>query len=496
MPLDFGLLQAPNLGDSFNAGRDAVVNQLAKQQALQLQRDAMLGQAEDRRAQAEDRRAQAEARRQSLLDAQRKDAQLKAIESEFAKNGQQMTPQVAAQMVSSGHPVYTQIGAKALEGFQSRQMLQSIMGGDTGMLGSPTAPAAPAAPGAMTSVSDTTAEPKGIPVTPVANALPAAAPAAPTNALMGARPAAATAPTVNALAPAFDIPAAQAKITRLLASGDPALMQVAHGLQAQVTAEQTRLKGIRDDERQRQRDQESLADRREARAQAEALRRELRAGRGDGGGPVTPVKVVDPNDPNKQLLIDARTGRIIGVPGTETEGLTAKEKQKREALYPKAKQAVATVESTMDTLTNDLETLANHPGLNGITGVLYGRTASLAPASRAAQALYDKIVARGGFSELQNMRAASPTGGALGNVSDREGAQLKQAFAEIGREQTTDSVRKALLRAAQNAKEVKARAREAFDDTYEYRTQGGGGTPAPAPTAPKATKGGATVSNW
>jgi hypothetical protein len=98
--------------------------------------------------------------------------------------------------------------------------------------------------------------------------------------------------------------------------------------------------------------------------------------------------------------------------------------------------------------------------------------------------LYDKIVARGGFSELQNMRAASPTGGALGNVSNQEGAQLKQAFAEIGREQATESVKKALLRAAENAKLVRQRAREAFEDTYEYRQSGGARPPAPAPASP------------
>jgi hypothetical protein len=188
-------------------------------------------------------------------------------------------------------------------------------------------------------------------------------------------------------------------------------------------------------------------------------------------------------------VVDEATGRVkyvsreeaIGkTPAAQIEGLTPKERQKREALFPKAKQAVATVETNMGELIKDLETLASHPGLTGITGVVYGRTPSLTPEAREAQALYDKIVARGGFQELQNMRAASPTGGALGNVSNQEGQQLKQSFAEIGREQATESVKKALLRAAENAKLVRQRAREAFEDTYEYR-QGGGQAPAPAP---------------
>jgi hypothetical protein len=203
--------------------------------------------------------------------------------------------------------------------------------------------------------------------------------------------------------------------------------------------------------------------------------------------PPAPIPVVDPA--TGQVKYVPREQAVGMTPPQFMEGLTPKERQKREALFPKAKQAVATVETTMGDLVADLENLAAHPGLSGITGVVYGRTPSVTPQAREAQALYDKIVARGGFSELQNMRAASPTGGALGNVSNQEGAQLKQAFAEIGREQATESVKKALLRAAENAKLVRQRAREAFEDTYEYR-QGGGQAPAPGgggfPAPPQA----------
>lgn len=196
--------------------------------------------------------------------------------------------------------------------------------------------------------------------------------------------------------------------------------------------------------------------------------------------PSAPVAVVD--DATGRIKYVSREEAIGKTPAAQIEGLTPKERQKREALFPKAKQAVATVETNMSELVKDLETLASHPGLNGITGVVYGRTPSLTPEAREAQALYDKIVARGGFQELQNMRAASPTGGALGNVSNQEGQQLKQSFAEIGREQATGSVRRALLRAAENAKLVKQRAREAFEDTYEYRQ--GGAAPAAGALSP------------
>jgi hypothetical protein len=284
MALDFNLLKTPDLGAQFNAGREVVQNQLVKQQQMQMQREQMRGLADDRAAQAEDRRAQADVRRQQLMDAQVKAGQLKAIEDEFQRNGQQLTPSIAMKMIGSGHPVYAQIGTKAIEGYQSRQLLSSIMGGEAG------APA-PAMPQGQPMAMADAGQPRMMTV--------ADRPAAPANNL-------APAPQ-NTLSPSFDIPAVQAKITRLLATGDPALERVANGLQSQLTAEQTRQNQLRTDERMRMQHQESLADRREARAQAEALRRELRAGRGDGegtGGAGKGVQQVeDPKNPGQVILV-------------------------------------------------------------------------------------------------------------------------------------------------------------------------------------------------
>ncbi len=186
---------------------------------------------------------------------------------------------------------------------------------------------------------------------------------------------------------------------------------------------------------------------------------------------VTPVTIVDPNDPTKTVVVDARTGRQIGEglktsPGAD---LTPKDRQTREAKYPQATLAVKTFESKADKLAKDLETLANHPGLGGMSGPINGRTGTVLGPSTEALALYDSIVARGGFDELAAMRNASPTGGALGNVSNQEGQYLRDAFAAINRTQKPDSLAKALRAAAENVRAGKGRVREAYDATYEYR---------------------------
>jgi len=155
--------------------------------------------------------------------------------------------------------------------------------------------------------------------------------------------------------------------------------------------------------------------------------------------------------------------------GPTTTPLAPKEVQAREAKYPLATQAVKTVEAKSDKLIADIETLKNHPGLDSITGTVYGRTPSVTAEGRQAQALYDSIVARGGFQELAAMRAASPTGGALGNVSNQEGQQLKDAFGTLNRTQDASSLRTQLGRVADDVRGAKQRVREAYDMTYDYK---------------------------
>jgi hypothetical protein len=195
------------------------------------------------------------------------------------------------------------------------------------------------------------------------------------------------------------------------------------------------------------------------------------------------VPVVDPAT-GKPILVSRERAIAEGMtPASAQEGLAPKEIQQREAKYPQATSALKTFESKTDSLVIDLEKLANHPGLSGISGLIYGRTPAVTKEARAAQALYDSIVARGGFAELQSMRAASPTGGALGNVSNQEGQYLRDAFAPINRTQDTGDLKRALSNAANVARDSKQRMRDAYDMTYDYKT---GGAP-PSQVKPAAT---------
>ena len=151
--------------------------------------------------------------------------------------------------------------------------------------------------------------------------------------------------------------------------------------------------------------------------------------------------------------------------------INPKDLQKREAAYPQATSAIKGFESKSDSFIKDLEALRDDPGLNQITGPIYGRTPSVSKEGSRAQALYDKIVAKGGFQALQDLRDSSKTGGALGNVSNQEGKQLAASFAAIDRRQNAEDVKAAINQAIGDIEGSKTRLKEAYDMTYAYRTE-------------------------
>jgi len=194
------------------------------------------------------------------------------------------------------------------------------------------------------------------------------------------------------------------------------------------------------------------------------------------------------------------TGGIEPIPGgPTTTTLSPKEIQAREAKFPQANLAVKSFESKSDSVLKDIERLRNHPGLSSITGIVAGRAPGVTAAGREALELYEKVVAGLQFKELQDMRNASPTGGALGNVSNQEGTQLRQAAGALSRVQEKGSVQNELDRIADSIRGSKSRVREAFDLTYEYKP--GSAAPvtssapsaAPAPATPNASGNTVTI---
>ena len=193
-----------------------------------------------------------------------------------------------------------------------------------------------------------------------------------------------------------------------------------------------------------------------------------------------PVAVVDPLTGKTVYVSREEALNKRMTPANATEGLAPKEIQKREAALPAATSAVNGFETKSKSFVKDLEALRDHPGLASITGIAAGRLPGLTSDGRAAQALYDKIVAKGGFQALQDLRDASKTGGALGNVSNQEGKQLTASFAAIDRRQNAADVQAAIDQAISDIEGARTRTREAYDSTYSYKNAAGQAAPAGA----------------
>ena len=324
-------------------------------------------------------------------------------------------------MIKSGNPDYV---SKGLEGKlklkEQDDFARAFYGDEAPKTATPPAPTAPGSFGAPL-----TPEVAPAPTNALAASAPGARPAAPANALAASMPS--QTETID-------------KINRLLATGNPRAIQAAQVLQSQLKTEAPR------------------------------------------AGIVVGAKGTLVNPVTGEVIFRNTAGGGEGGMAADL-GLSKKDLQKREMMFPVATQAVETFEAKTDQLEKDLETLKNHPGLSSITGIVAGRAPAVTKDGRAAQALYDKIVARGGFKELQDMRAASPTGGALGNVSNQEGTQLRQSFAAIDRRQDASDVQSAIDQAVTDLQGSKRRVREAYDMTYEYKAPRGSKAPPKAPGA-------------
>ena len=137
--------------------------------------------------------------------------------------------------------------------------------------------------------------------------------------------------------------------------------------------------------------------------------------------------------------------------------------------------------------------LLNNPALDTIIGNVQGNIPEMALSlysQDAANALsdYNELLAVAGFQELQAMRDASPTGGALGQVSDSENKLLQQSAFASSRTQDETKFRQSLRNYIKRLEDSKRRVEGAYERTFGGRFAPGGAAPAAAGGAPKRLK--------
>ena len=148
------------------------------------------------------------------------------------------------------------------------------------------------------------------------------------------------------------------------------------------------------------------------------------------------------------------------IKGAEGRTATDVEREKaKPAAYGKLQSSI----SDLNALIDEAQALYDHPGLSGMTG-LYGKVPNV-PGSNAsnAKARLETLRAGTGFGKLQSMRDLSPTGGALGAVSDTENKLLQNSISSLDESQSEEAFKQSLGRLIDRTKQT----RNLLSKTYE-----------------------------
>lgn len=189
--------------------------------------------------------------------------------------------------------------------------------------------------------------------------------------------------------------------------------------------------------------------------------------------------------------VDPRTGAIIaeGAPRvfsaadatqlyTEDGGLMAENRRDAPPVDPRAaQQAAGAANSALERIRNTRAKVNEALGdANGLTaGFIGGMTSRIGgtPAANLA-ATIDTIEANLSFSELQKMRDNSPTGGALGQVTERELALLGATVASLRQSQSPEQLRRNLGVINESLARWEAAVRQGQQAASTPAAQGGG----------------------
>jgi len=146
--------------------------------------------------------------------------------------------------------------------------------------------------------------------------------------------------------------------------------------------------------------------------------------------------------------------------------LTPKQQQELIAEQPRAEAALRSVDSSLGTVDRVISELLESPGFNNIFGPIAGRTPDVFGTSTNARALLESLGAMLSVRELQRMRDESKTGGAVGQVTEREWPRLEAQFGSLARIQTPAQAKKNLEEIQRTIKRMRDNAGRAYYQTY------------------------------
>lgn len=187
-------------------------------------------------------------------------------------------------------------------------------------------------------------------------------------------------------------------------------------------------------------------------------------------GNVTNVNALPPLSKDYRYVYDD-DGKVVGsepVPGTKAAREQNQESRSLQLATADYERKFQVVDQSIDRAVDMLDA-------HGRSVAGFGSWLSVVPETKARdfQALIDNIKSNLGFEELQAMREASPTGGALGSVTERELAFLQATQGSLDTAQSPERLKEIL-------RDIKVR-RAQFADERRRIMQETGVSPVQAP---------------
>lgn len=119
--------------------------------------------------------------------------------------------------------------------------------------------------------------------------------------------------------------------------------------------------------------------------------------------------------------------------------------------------------SAFDRLAVSANEVLNHPGLPRVTGLMGAVPNIPGSAASDAEAKLTTLKSQVGFSVLQEMRNNAKTGGALGQISDRENILLQNNLDALDKAQSYEQMQASLRNIVKYAEGAKDRLQEAYN---------------------------------
>jgi hypothetical protein len=164
----------------------------------------------------------------------------------------------------------------------------------------------------------------------------------------------------------------------------------------------------------------------------------------------------------------AYTQSTVENPTVVNPAIPLKTRNEFKSKQPQAMSATVSMLRTYRDTQNDIRNLINNDaGLRAASG-FGGELVSAVPGTQAAnaKAILDKLKNRSFVANINEMRAASPTGAAVGAVTEREGARFENLIASLSQAQTYDQLKRQLVELDNFLLETSGATKNAYEQDF------------------------------